>query len=250
MADSDADVIQRETIANLRAWRMPQMSGIATATSAQEVEENPPAEEAGEEVEPQDLRLPTAEALQKMVAQAEEEGRQRGREEGYAAGRAEGLQAARKDIETFRQLVEQLAVPVEQLSDGVEQALLALALELARQVIRQELQTHPEQILPLLREALVSVPIAGGAAVLRLHPQDCALVEEQLPELVDAGVTLAPDEALERGSLIVQAGLDMDSLRPDRRWRERSEASATELDLRLATRWRQVLDTLFAGIEA
>ncbi|WP_308388892.1 FliH/SctL family protein [Acidithiobacillus sp. AMEEHan] len=250
MAASDTDVIQRENIANLRAWRMPQMPGIATATRAPEVEENPPAEEAGEEVELQDLRPPTAEALQQLVAQAEEEGRQRGRKEGYAAGRDEGLQAARKDIETFRRLVEQLAAPVAQLNDRVEQALLALALELARQVIRQELQTHPEQILPLLREALATVPIASGATVVRLHPQDCALVEERLPELLDAGVTPVPDEALESGSLVVQVGLDTDSLRPDRRWRERSETPATELDLRLATRWRQVLDTLFAGTEA
>ncbi|MEY2341103.1 FliH/SctL family protein [Acidithiobacillus sp. IBUN Pt1247-S3] len=245
----DAEIIQREDIANLRAWRMPQVRCTDTPFDLV-AEESPSIVEPGEEIAVQDVRLPTAEALQQMVAHAEEEGRQRGREEGYVAGREEGLQAARVDIQGFQRLAAQLAAPIQQLSDGVEQALLALALELAKQVIRQEVQTRPELILPLVRQALAVVPIGSEAPILRLHPKDCELIEEQLPELGNMGVVFAPDETLEQGSLVLQAGLDHDSLRPDRRWRERSAGAATELDLRLATRWRQVLETLFAGIEA
>ena len=247
MPSSDAEIIQREQISQVQRWQLPPVRAFGQPVAA---EEPPPAVEAGEELAVQDVRLPTAEEFQQMVARAEEEGRQRGHAAGLLAGREEGLQAASADIASFQRLVQELAEPIQRFSAGVEQALLTLSLEIAKQVIRQELQARPELLLPLVREALAAVPIGSGAPILRLHPQDCQLIAEQMPELAKAGVQCEADDTLERGSLIVQTGLDAATLRPDRRWQERSEASATELDLRLATRWRQVLDTLFAGVEA
>ena len=235
------EVISRDAIVDLQRWRLPDMTAVAARAQ--------PMEASGESITAQSVALPTAEELQAIYGQAEREGREQGQREGYAAGYAEGMAAAAQDRQALRQILHDFSLPLRALDVSVEQALLALALEIARQVIRHELNLRPELLLPLLREALRVVPIRSKPPSIRLHPDDLALVERLMPELTEQGVVLQADAELERGGVLMAASLDVDAARPDRRWQGREfDHAATQLDLRLETRWRETLDQLFGEI--
>jgi flagellar assembly protein FliH len=200
---------------------------------------------------------PTAEQYEAVYAQAEALGREEGRaaghaqgySEGFAAGHAEGLAAGRdqaqQERQTLRSLAERLAQPVAAVDAEVETALVALALEVARQVVLHELRTQPEAIVPIVRQALAAFPARAGTPELRLHPQDVELLRGAAPELESAGVVLLADEHLQRGDVVVQSAPPGQTATPDRRWRTRSHEASSELDLRVEQRWRQVMARLF-----
>jgi hypothetical protein len=60
----------------------------------------------------------------------------------------------------------------------VAQGVLDLACELARQVVRRELAQDPEALRPVIREALGLLSADARMAVVRLNPQDHALLAE------------------------------------------------------------------------
>ncbi|MHB8224351.1 flagellar assembly protein FliH [Acidithiobacillus sp.] len=235
------EVISRDTIGDLQRWQLPDMTVVAVRA--------PPMEAAGESISAQSVVLPTADELQAIYGQAEREGREQGNQQGYAAGYAEGMAAAAQDQQALQQILHGFSMPLRALDVSVEQSLLALAMEIARQVIRHELILRPESLLPLLREALRAVPVRSAQPSIRLHPDDLALVERLMPELTEQGVVLQADAELERGGVLVAASLDAEVARPDRRWQGREfDHAATQLDLRLETRWRETLDQLFGEI--
>ncbi|MBN2691855.1 MAG: flagellar assembly protein FliH [Burkholderiaceae bacterium] len=200
---------------------------------------------------------PTAQQFEAVYAQAEaqglEEGRaaglEQGHRDGFAAGQAEGLAAGRAqaqdECDALRRLIDRLAQPIAALDAEAETALVALALELARQVVLHELRTQPEAILPVVRKALAAFPAQAGTPGLRLHPLDVGLLRSAAPELEASGVVLQADEHLERGDVLINSAPPGQTAMPDRRWRGRNRDTLSELDLRVEERWRQIMARLF-----
>lgn len=181
---------------------------------------------------PADLQLPTAEELERM----HEDMRAAAFAEGRREGHAEGLQAGRKEgYAEGRAKAEQEAARLVALADGLEQALagldaeiaeelMALAIEMARRIVGQTLESHPETVLETVRAALMQLP--QGHAHIQLHPADLALVREHLGEqLAHAGHRLQEDMGLQRGEC-------------------RVEAQGAQVDATLETRWRRVLESI------
>ncbi|OZB71786.1 MAG: flagellar assembly protein FliH [Thiomonas sp. 14-64-326] len=236
-------IIPKEDAQAARRWQPPEMDPAAhTAVQT-------PRQTAG--------GPPTAQQFEAVYAQAEAQGREDGRQagleqghrEGYAAGHAEGLAAGRaqaqQERETLQALLSRVTQPVAALDAEAETALVALALELARQVILQELRTQPEALLPIVRKALAAFPAQAGAPSVRLHPLDLDVLRNAAPDLESSGVTLLADDTLQRGDLIVAAAAPGQTATPDRRWRTRSREAVSELDLRVEERWRQIMTRLF-----
>ncbi len=178
------------------------------------------------------LQLPTAEDIERMHDEARAAGFEEGRSEGYAAGleagRAEGLEEGRAGAEEhaarLAALAEGFDQAMTQLDNEVAEELMALAIELARQMVRHTLDAHPEVVLETVRAALLQVP--QGHAQVRLHPDDLALAREHLGEqLSHAGHRLTEDATLARGDC-------------------RIDALGAQVDATLETRWRRVLETL------
>jgi flagellar assembly protein FliH len=119
----------------------------------------------------------TARQLEEIQNQAREEGFQQGLQEGRDAGLKE-LQAR---IAVLEQLLQTLDQPFTQLDEAVEQQLARLAMLVARQLVRRELKTEPEEVIGVVREALGALPVAVRNVRLMLHPEDAALVREAMP---------------------------------------------------------------------
>lgn len=166
-------VISKEQLTAYERWELPNVSrGDPGGDPA------PDPDDAGEVIDdPEQIaELITAEKLEEIQRQAYEEGFELGRKEGYQHGQKEVVAEAQR----LRQVVGSLAEPLEDVDEEVERELVALALEVARQLIRRELRTDPGQVVAVVREALSALPADSLKVQVFLHPDDAALVRNSL----------------------------------------------------------------------
>ncbi len=181
--------------------------------------EPPPLPEAAIDPEP-DIHLPTAEDIERIHEEARKDGYAAGYEEGTARGRIEAMQ--------FHGLVESLENSMTSLDQEVADEILALATELARQMVRQTLVVRPESVVDLIREALLQLPQAH--ALIHINPEDLSMAKDYLGEhLSHAGHRLIEDATITRGGV-------------------RIEAAGSQIDATVQTRWRRVMDNLSRSI--
>ena len=172
----------------------------------------PPPAEAEPPSEPA-VKLPTAEEVEAIYSQA--------REEGYRVGFNEGQQAALAEAQKLAALVQKLDEAITGMEGEVADELLALGLEVARQVVRETVRLQPEAILAVVKEALLQLP--HQHAMVFLHPDDAALVRIHLgDQLAHAGHRIQDDPALARGDCQIEAG-------------------NTRVDATLENRWQRVV---------
>lgn len=165
--------------------------------------------------------LPTAEEVERIHNEAHESG--------FAAGYEAGAALARSEAEQIAALGENLRQQMHSIDQQVSEELLAVAVEIAGQVLRQSLRLKPELLLPTVREAVAALPLHHGHPALFLHPEDAALVRTHLGEqLAHNGWRILEDSHMQRGGCRVESG-------------------ASEVDASLQTRWQRVLDAIGAS---
>jgi flagellar assembly protein FliH len=138
----------------------------------------------------------TAGQLHGITENAYDEGRQRGYEQGMQEGRdtgyrkgmeqalAEGERHVRDQLTNLRQALEQLMQPYQDQQNAIEEALYALATDMARSIIGRELLLDSRVIEQVVRDAVAALPIGYKRLRVHLHPQDLKLLKEKtsLPE--------------------------------------------------------------------
>jgi flagellar assembly protein FliH len=160
-----------------------------------------------------------------VVDRAELDGlREAARREGFDAGYAAGQTAARAETERLASAAASLDQALAEFDQQVADELLALATEIARQVVRGEITARPDIVLKVIQEALAQLP--HQHATIFLHPDDASLVRSHMGDaLSHAGHRLLEDDHLNRGDCILESG-------------------SSQTDATLATRWRRVIETL------
>jgi flagellar assembly protein FliH len=132
-------------------------------------------------------------------------------EKGQAEGRQAGLLAAQQEhkaaLAEVEQRVQQLgaildfmARPIAQLEAQVQRQLALLAGAIARQIVRRELKTHPDEIVAVIRETVSLLPVAAREVRVHLNPEDAKLVRARLAEVSsERAWSIAEDPILTRG---------------------------------------------------
>jgi flagellar assembly protein FliH len=154
-------------------------------------------------------------------------GHQQGYDAGYAAGHAAGREESQREAARVRELAESFTDSLGAMEAEMGQAIIALSIRIAEQVLRSTLDTQPEKILSMIRDIL-EMNSAGkdGILTLRVHPDDLALVEEFLDGDIGAHHwRLLPDPSLDRGGCIAETALGT-------------------IDATLQTRWERVTSGL------
>ncbi|MDP2808800.1 MAG: flagellar assembly protein FliH [Rhodocyclaceae bacterium] len=194
----------------LSAWERWELASF-DAPGAPGMPGRKPGKPAQEEVVP-----PTAADIDRI--------RQQARDEGYQEGQGQAQDEAARLAQAATRLEQALAGLDRQVADE----LLALAVEIARQVVRGELVARPEAILDVVHEVLAQLPHQHAA--IYLHPDDASLVRSwQGDALTHAGHRIHEDARLNRGDCLIEAG-------------------GSQIDASVATRWRRVLEGM--GIES
>lgn len=159
------------------------------------------------------------------------------RQSGYQDGYRDGTAA----LDSFKQsFASQATAQVGALIEGfdrqfaaldvrVAQAVALVAVQLAQQVLRAELQVRPALVARVASEAVNGVMFSARHIAVQVHPLDLPLVAEGAEEALKArGARLLPNPAIERGGVIV-------------------ESDVGTVDARIATRWAQAVAALGAG---
>jgi flagellar assembly protein FliH len=214
--------IPSEEVGAVSAW---QFGIVGDPVLARAVEPEP---EPGPPPEPEEARLQRA--------------WDGGHAAGYAEGHADAARVGHEQLDAYvtgqgRDNAEQLAAVVQALQQRLQRCeqdmarqVLDLAAELARQVVRRELATRPDAVLPVVREALSRLVGEHKPTTVRLHPADLQVVEAALhAEFPSPTLRWAADEQVARGGCIV-------------------ESAGTVVDGTLATRWQRALANL--GLES
>ena len=179
--------------------------------------------EAAAAAEPE-IQLPTAEEVEAIRNAAREEGLRQGQQQGHQEGYATGRAIALAEGQRLAALALQLDEAVATLDQQVAEDLLGLALEVARQVVRQAIAVKPELLLGVVREALAQMPQLH--VMIHLHPDDAGLTRSYLGEqLAHAGHRIVEDPRLARGDCVIESG-------------------SSQLDASVATRWKRVAESL------
>lgn len=177
--------------------------------------------------------------LAQLRLQALHAGEAEGFRQGYARGHAEGRVAAMAEVhaeaEHLRVLTLALPDALRSAEREVAADLLALALDIARQVLGQSLALDTGAILPVVRDLLQAEPALTGAPQLVLHPDDAALVRQHLAdELQAAGWRIRADAGCQRGGCrVLAASGEQDASLPSR-W-ERVTAALVKTAMHTAT---------------
>lgn len=141
-----------------------------------------------------------------------EEGYQQGLAQGLEEGRRQGMEAKQAEVDAALQRLESIGLelmePIRRQQDEIEQALLHLALAVARTVIRREISLDTSQIGQVVREAVESLPRAADHIRLQVNPQDAPLVK-QVAERQQENWTVIENAQVLPGGCLVETPFSM-----------------------------------------
>ncbi|BAN35058.1 flagellar assembly protein FliH/type III secretion system HrpE [Sulfuricella denitrificans skB26] len=191
-----SNIIPKEQLSAYQRWELNSLDGSARTT----------------------VPLPTAEEVENIQQQAYQEG--------FAAGYQEGKGKVDAELARLAQLMSALGGALNQFDETLTQNLLSLALDVAKQMLREALRVRPELVLPVIREAVSGLPQANQHPHLKLHPDDAALVRSLMAdELSHFHWKLIEDSRVERGGC-------------------RVETTNSEIDATMENRWERILVAL------
>ncbi|MDP3425583.1 MAG: flagellar assembly protein FliH [Burkholderiaceae bacterium] len=209
-----ARFIPREEIEQVSAWRFANVDGSPDPT---DIPEPPPP--------------PSPEAIAADMEAVRQEARAAGYAEGHADGHAAASQEVRdalaepmrlateQAVQRFETMLRTMGEQLHQLQERMAQTVLLMGCDLARQVVRRELNTAPQSLQPLVDEAIAALATDSQPVTVRLHPDDYAALEAGWIHLPESGAPrFVADESITPGGCLVQSkGNEVDAT-IEQRW--------------------------------
>ncbi len=165
-----------------------------------------------------EVKLPTADQIQRIQQQAYQEG--------FAAGMKDGQAESHAVAQRMHAMMLDLHRAMSQFEQSMAQEIMDLALDIARQMVRSSLEADPVIVLAVVREAIESLPQTYQHPSLTLNPEDAHMVREMLAHDYPGDVwRIVEDAQIERGGCRVETG-------------------STEIDAKMESRWQRIVSAL------
>jgi len=210
--------IPREELSSFASWSFGDVSGASAAAA--------PGREADAPIDP-------AELLAQQLRAA--------RQAGYQDGYRDGLVALDGFKQTFASqtttqvgtLVRAVGEQLDALEQEMARTLANAAASLARQVLRSELAARPECVAAVAEQAIDALLLSARHIVLRIHPDDHALITGSSADAIQArGARLVADATIGRGGCRVESDIGLVDATIDERWRRAVAALGSDLSWR------------------
>jgi len=210
--------IPREELSSFESWSFGDVSGAATTAAP-----------GGEPELPSD----PAEQLAQQLRAARQAGYQDGYRDGLVALEGFKQSFASQTTTQVGALVRSVGEQLDALQQEMARALADSAASLARQVLRSELEARPESVAAVAEQAIDALLLSARHIVLRIHPDDHALITGSSAEAIAArGARLVADATLGRGGCRVESDIGQVDATIDERWRRAVAALGSELPWR------------------
>ena len=194
------NIIAAEDIKHFDRWSPPVMDGkTINAEQIDAIKNSPSSSQVNTAV--------TAQNAEEIRKAAHVEGLTAGKKE----GRAEGLKQQQQLVQQLNIILAQCQQQRANFEQQLCDQLVELCISISKQVIRRELATEPEQIMAVIRESIASLPASSEKIIIKLHPEDAALVKEiyHLDGDPDLAWKIFEDATMQRGGCIINTETSM-----------------------------------------
>ncbi len=206
--------IPREEVQAVSPWEFQSMDGKppkSAVVAAPAVEAPPP---------PPELPAPDLDLI-----------RQQAYDEGFEQGRLAGATATREALDAplrrtaedaahrLSLLLQNAAAELQRADEQLAEHLLQLACDVARQVVRRELEQPQEVLKAVIHEALAQTVDDHLQRTVKLNPIDLALMQNHLTDLVaDGKVVFVAQDNLSAGGCVVETPACKVDASIEKRW--------------------------------
>ena len=143
----------------------------------------------------------TAGRVEELQRQAQREASEVGRREGIEKGK----QQVQAQVARLESIMRSLARPLEQFDGRTMEEIAALAIAIARHIVRREIRAEPGEIMAVIQQAAAVLPASSRRMRLYLNSEDAAFVRDHMTALPDAAWQVIEDPALARGGCRVES---------------------------------------------
>lgn len=207
--------IPREEIEQVQAWQPSAFGGVPSPKPPVSAPVPPPAAKAPEPPPP-----PPPDPRE-LLAAARQAGYQDGLRDGQASADAFKIAHGRQVAQQIGTLLQSFDQAFSAMEQQMADALTRTAVELAKQVVREELRQHPEHIARVAHDAVESLMLSARHIRVRVNPADLPLVEAGAADTLRArGAQLLPDSAIERGGCAVDSDIGSVDALVQHRWNQ------------------------------
>jgi flagellar assembly protein FliH len=210
-----ARFIPREELGDFAAWK----PGAVFEAGGKNGSEPAAAEPA----------VPTAADWQARVDAARQAGYQDGYRDGLVALEGFKQSFASQATAQIGALLESFDTELAKLDQSIAAAVTRTAVQLARQVLRHELQGDPALVAKVAAEAVDAVLLSARHISVHVHPLDLPLVADGAAESLQArGARLLARPDIARGGVVVESDLGAIDARIATRWAQAAAALGTQ----------------------
>lgn len=221
-----ARFIPGEEVQGAKAWNLDSLGDTAPSPFAPMRPGAQPPAPAPAAAAPVQPPPPPEPSVQEQLHAARQTGYQDGYRDGMAALDAFKHSFAQQMAAQIGQVVKGFDAEMQALEGEMAQSIARIAVELARQVVRSELQQRPELIARVAHDAVEALQLSARHVRMRVHPDDFPLVQEGAGQELQARETqLIPDADVARGGVKVDADI-------------------ASVDATIAARWQQAVSAI------
>ena len=172
-----------------------------------------------------------SEKIAQIFETVRKEGYTKGMQEGFAVGMAKAREFAEEDRQRFVTLMGSFREALEKSDEKIADDLLALALDIAKSMLKQKLNVDAAVVLPVVRDAIHYLPHVQQPARILVNHEDAQLLREYLAEELSTQKWLVQeDNNIESGGCLVETGANQIDASNEVRWKRLSDSLAQTND--------------------
>ena len=143
-----------------------------------------------------------------LISRAREEA-QSIKEASQKEGYQEGLNQAKADIEELRDTLTAFIGAKQEVFDTVAPYVMEMSLDIAKKIIKKEIQQDPSIILDNIQQLLKTLSKEEAKITLKVNPIQVSLVKSEVPEMLtnvglEAKLMVVPDDSIMEGGCLVE----------------------------------------------
>ncbi len=127
------------------------------------------------------------------------------RKEGYN----EGIENSQKDLQELKDKLSEFFTYKDEVFDKVSGCILDIAVEIAEKIIKKEIETDKEYIIPIIKGVVEEINKVENTIILKVMPKDVEIVRDKVAEIFEgnsfeAKISVIPEKEIKDGGVIVQ----------------------------------------------
>jgi len=142
-----------------------------------------------------------------LISRAREEA-QSIKESAAKEGYADGMAQAKADIDEVKNTLGAFLNAKQEVFDAVSPYILEMSVDIAKKIIKRELDQDPSIILDNIQELLKKLSKEETKITLKVNPIQVSLIKSEIPDIMsnvglDAKIMVVPDEDVMEGGCLL-----------------------------------------------